>query len=154
MNVTKLVKSFYSLNAQFWWKLFLNHWCQPVLGIQDILSMIFLFQPGSPSPSMCVIVTEYPKSYQSIIGPRKSIMSRVYNYSAKREIIRPYTDHWRTKAGLWPYRDCLLCPWSPLRCFCGVECINIAIIGDFLWWANCPPPCALFQILNPPHGEG
>ena len=47
----KIEISFYSFNARFWWKRFLNHWCKLILGKHDIPSMNF-FQPGRPSPSM------------------------------------------------------------------------------------------------------
>ena len=42
--------SFYSFNARFWWKWFLNHWCKLILGKHDIPSMNF-FQPRRTSPS-------------------------------------------------------------------------------------------------------
>ena len=51
----KIEISFYSFNARFWWKRFLNHWCKLILGKHDIPSMNF-FQPRRPSPSMCGVV--------------------------------------------------------------------------------------------------
>ena len=60
-------------------------------------------------------------------------------------IIGPCTAHWWSKAGLWPCWGWLLCPESPLLFFCWFECKKVAIIGDFLLWANCQS--ALLRIL-------
>ena len=65
----KLVISFYSLNAKFWWKLLVNHRSQLVLGIQDIQSMNFFNlgvllpqwehrDDGAPSWWWCSLVIE------------------------------------------------------------------------------------------------